>query len=186
MKKKDLPKLHSAIIEEFVDIKAAHNNLGILIQDARGQIDVIFEGMGMRPSNKIFDYIGFKTTLLKGESMHQTNLKNKVVYIAGRMRGMPNLNWHEFDMAEKMLESKGAIPINPANHDREAGYTPESLGKLTKEEFDKFLRQCFAKDLDAICNKCHAMYMLRGWEEGKGSVAEHKLAEAIEMPIFYE
>jgi len=34
--------------------------------------------------------------------------------------------------------------------------------------------------------ECDAIYMLEGWEESKGALIEHFLAETLEMPIFYQ
>lgn len=42
------------------------------------------------------------------------NLKDKIIYIAGPMRGMPDLNVFSFQMAEHMLRAKGARVLNPA------------------------------------------------------------------------
>jgi len=34
--------------------------------------------------------------------------------------------------------------------------------------------------------ECDAIYMLEGWDQSKGAIMEHFLAEELEMPIFFQ
>ena len=66
-KEKEQPKtnlkgLHGELIAELAIVKSAHNELGIMITDMRGQIDTIFEREGVKVPKKQYDYVGFKTT----------------------------------------------------------------------------------------------------------------------------
>lgn len=102
------------------------------------------------------------------------------IYIAGPMRGYPNNNHAEFDRAEEhLLKKEIYIPINPARIDREAGVNPAD--DMTKLE----LRDALKRDFDLIFD-CHAMYMLSGWGRSDGARAEHALAIAMGMGIYYE
>jgi hypothetical protein len=38
----------------------------------------------------------------------------------------------------------------------------------------------------AICDNCTAIYMMAGWESSSGAKAEHALAKALGLSIFYE
>jgi len=37
-----------------------------------------------------------------------------------------------------------------------------------------------------MVRRCDALYMLKGWQESKGAVAEHKLALSLGLEILYE
>lgn len=91
------------------------------------------------------------------------------IYIAGPMRGLPLFNVPAFNEAEQALLTLGHEPFNP-------GHIDPSLP----------IRQMFAIDMDWITREAEAIYMLRGWETSRGARAEHALAVAIDLPIFYQ
>ena len=98
------------------------------------------------------------------------------IYIAGPMRGKPQLNWPAFDAAKDFLLSLGLDPVSPADIDREAGISPEG-------PFDDLVvRDCMKRDLKELM-ECHALLMLPGWENSRGAIAEHALAVAMSIPV---
>ena len=62
---KELKLLHAELVAEIVIVKTAHQELGVAISDLRGQLDTLFERMGVEVPIKEFSYIGFKTTEIK-------------------------------------------------------------------------------------------------------------------------
>lgn len=111
------------------------------------------------------------------------------IYIAGPMRGKPFFNFPNFDAAALQLRSQGHEVVSPAEMDREIGFDPELLGTdydwedLNKCEFS--LSDAIDRDIAAL-KKCHAIYMLRGWQDSRGAKAEKALAEWIGLYVLYQ
>ncbi|MBO7207094.1 MAG: DUF4406 domain-containing protein [Kiritimatiellae bacterium] len=106
---------------------------------------------------------------------------NKLVYIAGPMRGIPGFNYPLFNDVAKALRQTGYQVINPAEIGDYFG-NPEDLEK------DKRLLD-LVMSIELLCViKCDAICLLQGWETSKGARAElaaaleHNL-EVIESPI---
>ena len=92
----------------------------------------------------------------------------KRVYIAGPMRGYPNLNFDSFFKAEERLKNKGYYVINPARN---------PLGLQVKEYMD----------IDLLYVKiCDSIYMLKGWEGSIGALDEFSMAKSKGKAILYE
>jgi hypothetical protein len=98
------------------------------------------------------------------------------------MRGYPSFNWDAFNRAASKLRDNPAIGDihNPAEMDAELGIQPD------QEITNRDLRGMLAMDLKVICEECDVMYMLVGWEKSWGAKAEHALATALGMQIWYE
>lgn len=92
----------------------------------------------------------------------------KIIYIAGPMSGLPNFNRHEFFATAKALQDDGFNVLNPAT-------LPDGLTQ------QQYMAICLPMVMASNC-----VYMLRGWKKSKGAVAEHALAEKLELPIIYE
>jgi hypothetical protein len=113
------------------------------------------------------------------------------IYLAGPMSGIPEFNFPAFmDMAD-YLRQRGYNVFNPAEHDIErVGHDFSTEAKTgDAEDAAKYgitYRKCLKADLTWICDQADAMYMLTGWEKSKGCQAEHSLAKALDIPIFYE
>lgn len=103
--------------------------------------------------------------------------KVKRIYIAGPMTGLPELNRAEFrkavDFIWKALKET-AIGFNPHQVADMLGWTEET----PPSEIASMLLG------DLI--DCHAIYMLRGWENSKGARAEHAVAVWIGLEIIYQ
>lgn len=78
-------------------------------------------------------------------------------YLAGPMRGYPDLNRPMFIRVANLLIQKGFTVWNPAEH---GNYFESSFGK------------CMIRDLDAVINKCDGIALLPGWRESIGANAE--------------
>lgn len=105
-------------------------------------------------------------------------------YVAGPMRGYKNFNFDAFDSAANDLRAMGHVAISPTDLDRVhegwVDYPPDDLvvdGDLK--------RRCITRDLMAIM-ECDALYMLPGWENSLGAIAEHSLATFLGLEIYEE
>ena len=97
------------------------------------------------------------------------------------MRGYDKYNFPAFDKAAAGLRAIGWNVISPAEMDREAGFDENKNQEITPEMMDDF----FDRDVAAI-RKSHAIYLLKGWQESKGAVAERHLALWRNLKIIEE
>lgn len=114
------------------------------------------------------------------------------VYIAGKMRGVPQFGFPAFDAAEAMLRKQGHWVFNPAKHDRTAlALNPEQFpnGEFsdagwTAEQVTNFLRQAVSWDMSRICDS-DAIALLPGWESSQGAMAELAVARLLGLGVIY-
>lgn len=92
-----------------------------------------------------------------------------VIYVAGPMRGYPELNFPAFYEATDGLKEEGWVVLNPAE-------TPMGL---------KSPKAYLLIDLMMLA-EADAIYMMKGWEDSKGACLEHAWAEVLGIEIFYE
>ncbi|UDL89825.1 DUF4406 domain-containing protein [Mesorhizobium sp. PAMC28654] len=111
------------------------------------------------------------------------------IYIAGPMRGKPDFNFPAFDKASQFLRRLGHTVFNPADRDRKVH--GEDFGKgdgnqdvAVQKGFN--LREALATDMKFIAEEADAIWMLEGWETSLGARAEHALATALSLRIFYD
>jgi len=91
-------------------------------------------------------------------------------YIAGKMRGVDDLNRAAFNTAARMLCGEGHTCFNPAAN---------SLGAdATWQDYMRF-------DIPELC-KCDAIYMLDGWWWSPGARLEHEVAQACGLTVRYQ
>ena len=108
------------------------------------------------------------------------------------MRGKPDWNYDAFNKTEKMLSKIGWNVINPATLD-ENSREAQSLN-CNSTDFDPdenaihrdVNRKIMKRDLDAICDKCDAIYMLEGWQMSQGACAEFYLSCSLGLTVLYE
>ena len=111
------------------------------------------------------------------------------IYVAGLMRGYDDYNYPAFDYRTDKLKEAGWKVINPAELDRQQGKPindPDSFSPDSNYEDHFFMRKALKRDMDAICEKCTAIYMMSKWETSRGAKAEWHLAKALGLDIFYE
>lgn len=103
------------------------------------------------------------------------DIRGKRVYLAGPMRGKPDLNVPAFDEAQEWLLSLGAAFVfNPArawgHNDREASwYMLHDLHRLTESDGGSPL-------FDAVV-------FLPGWTNSEGATLEYQVARACGVAI---
>lgn len=104
------------------------------------------------------------------------------IYIAGPMRGREKFNFPAFYAAEKELQAKGWVTLNPARADNDAGFdetTPQE--NVTREMMNEFLLR------DArMLSQSDAIYLLDGWETSKGARGERGIAEWLGLEIIHQ
>ena len=90
------------------------------------------------------------------------------IYIAGPMRGIPQLNFPEFYRVEAEWRARGWEVVNPAQMDVEHGFVP------TKEQTffaNLSIEQAMSRDLPAVSGCC-AIALMTGWEKSQGANME--------------
>lgn len=88
-----------------------------------------------------------------------------LIYIAGKMSGLPDYNRPAFMQAEKMLKDKGHIVINPA-------YNPDGL------THEQYMHICLP-----MVEVADAIYLLDGWEDSRGAFREYLHAKDLNKVI---
>lgn len=90
-----------------------------------------------------------------------------IVYIAGKMNGLPDKGRETFAKAEEYLKSYGHIVLNPA-------CLPDGMKP------HQYMPICLAmlEQADAVC-------LLEGWEYSKGAILEKLYANYQFKKIFY-
>lgn len=91
-----------------------------------------------------------------------------IVYIAGKMSGLPDLGRENFRRLEKKLTDRGHVVLNPAV--LPVGLRPESYMPICLAMIDA---------ADAVC-------IGNGWETSKGAKIELRYAEYQGKLVFYE
>lgn len=112
------------------------------------------------------------------------------IYVAGPMRNKPEFNFPAFHAASKRLRAAGHKVFSPAERDEEVHGTDFSKGtdgtieSIANTGFS--LRRSLGDDLDWICKHADGVYLLEGWENSKGALAEKATAEALGLEVMYE
>jgi len=106
-----------------------------------------------------------------------TEPPNRVLYLAGPMRGIAFYNFPMFDRVAAALRDVGYEVINPADEDRkEDNFDPTLEPKFANPaycvvqpgmDFSKIIRRCF----EAVM-RCDEIVLLPGWENSVGAIAE--------------
>jgi hypothetical protein len=122
-----------------------------------------------------------------------TPMRQKQVYIAGPMSGLPEFNFPAFFAAQKRLEARGWIVHNPAEKDQEHDLDKEAVktgdDRLAMANGFDF-RGAYLWDVTKIIQG-NAIYMLKGWESSRGAFGEWAVAQAMkskfpDYEIMYE
>ena len=113
------------------------------------------------------------------------------IYVAGPMRGYPEFNFPAFRVAAAKLRAEGHIVFSPAEKDEEVHGQEFSksfkTGSLEAAEATGFsLRRALGDDLAWITSEADGVYLLAGWENSRGALAEKATAEALGLEILYE
>lgn len=105
------------------------------------------------------------------------------IYIAGPMRGYPDLNFPAFDAARDAFTQAGWVVTSPACLSRASGHTTD------REHRDhQHNRACATTDTEVLlgfrAEDGDAIAMLPGWEDSTGAVAELTLARWLGLRVY--
>lgn len=103
------------------------------------------------------------------------------IYIAGPMRGYPELNFPSFFKAEDEWRERGWIVVNPAQMDLDDGYNPYEDPNIEVNGIS--FTEAMARDLPAVAS-CHAIALLPGWEKSVGANTELKHALELGRKVY--
>lgn len=113
------------------------------------------------------------------------------IYVAGPMRGYPEFNFPAFKTATYTLRREGHTVFSPAERDEEIHgedfskqFKTGDIAQATEQGFS--LRRALGDDLAWICREADAIYMLKGWEDSSGAMAEWMTAKALGLKFIYE
>ena len=103
--------------------------------------------------------------------------RTPTVYVAGPMRGYPDLNFPAFHRAASLGRSVGFKVISPAEEDIKCGVDSKDV-MFSLDACREFAR----RDVNLIFG-CTAVAVLPGWEKSVGATAEVALARWLGLPI---
>jgi len=91
-----------------------------------------------------------------------------IVYIAGPMTGLPDLNYPAFNAAEEALTAAGHAVLNPARNGTIVG----------SNAWQQYMRLSIAQVLQA-----ETVALLPGWVNSRGATLERRIAKALDLQI---
>ena len=92
-------------------------------------------------------------------------MTKRTIYLAGPMRGQPDLNFPTFNRVAAHLRAWGSVVFNPAEFGEGGG-----------------IRSIFIEDVEALM-QCDLLVLLPGWKDSLGAKAEYALARAVGMEV---
>lgn len=125
--------------------------------------------------------IPFKAPIVKGDIKFSSLLPvggfqviHSKIYISGPVTGKENHNIEQFKEAEVFLRSCGFEVWNPLEIQ-----LPEV--KFSKEELWQYCMHFCVRAIPL----CDSMLMLPDWQNSKGAVQEHRIAQMLGLAIYY-
>lgn len=100
------------------------------------------------------------------------------LYLAGPMRGYERHNFPAFDGAAAELRAQGHEVFNPADHDREIGFSEDTVDVPPDTLYD-MMRWDLARVMEV-----DAVVFLPGWQQSRGACAERTVAHYLGLPCF--
>lgn len=100
------------------------------------------------------------------------------LYIAGPMRGIPELNHPAFFEAEAALRPR-YITFNPARQDQDSGIDEAAFA----DNENAIIREVLELDTRWICRHADGIALLNGWRYSKGAKMEVALGKALGLPV---
>jgi hypothetical protein len=97
-------------------------------------------------------------------------------YLAGPMRGYPELNFPAFHEAARFLRLCGIVVWSPAEIDLPEGFDPTKDDALPLKHYMK-------TDLPAVCD-ADCVVVLKGWEKSQGAKLETLVAARCDIPVY--
>lgn len=111
------------------------------------------------------------------------------IYLAGKMRGVPEFNFPAFHKAAAQLRALGHEVFSPAERDAQAygadfgKDNPTGSEEAAVHTYNFNLREALGADTAWICAHAEAIVLLPGWEGSKGATAERALGLALGLGI---
>ncbi|MGB4776005.1 MAG: DUF4406 domain-containing protein [Daejeonella sp.] len=100
--------------------------------------------------------------------MQKENSELPIIYIAGKISGVPDLNRPKFEAATKDLRSRGHIVRNPL----------EICEGMDPDQWELCMRKC----ISVLC-QCDLLVLLDDWVQSKGAQIEFRLANDLLIPF---
>ena len=107
----------------------------------------------------------------------------KRVYLAGPMSGYEDLNIPLFLHVSKQLRAAGYEVFCPGDLSMATFGSFERIRQIPDEEIEEYRRHQLSIELAWICRFAEGMFMLPGWENSSGAIAERALAKALKLDI---
>jgi len=130
--------------------------------------------------------IGSKADALVKELIASADEGQRIMYIAGPMRGIAEFNFPAFDAARDHANRCGIVAISPADLDR-AEFS-DSLSQGDLQEFENHLTDIVERDTRAILAIARSgnpggVAALPGWRKSTGAAAEVTLARWLKLSV---
>jgi hypothetical protein len=93
-------------------------------------------------------------------------------------------NFGAFQRAALLLRALGHDVVNPAEVDMAVWSFDGREQRDLKPRMDR--RHVLGLDVGMLLPTCDAIYMLRGWSESTGAMAELAMAQALGMQVMFE
>lgn len=105
-----------------------------------------------------------------------------LVYLAGKMRGLPEFGFPLFDKGKRILEQHGYEVVSPADMDRLIGFDPRGLHGTDEElaQLKFSTADALRRDFQEILN-CTHFALLSNWRDSGGAKVEKMVAGAIDL-----
>jgi hypothetical protein len=92
-------------------------------------------------------------------------MKQKKIYIAGKISGLPEEMYKEkFGVASLNLQLEGYLPQNPV----------EICSDIESDDWSDYIEYCLE-----VLSACDGIYLLNDWQESRSARIEKKVAEII-------
>ena len=91
----------------------------------------------------------------------------KIIYLSGKMTGMPDFNYPAFNEAADNLRARGHTVMNPAEN------PVPPCGS-----WEGYMRNAIAQVV-----KADTIVLLPGWAESRGAVVEYELARTLKIAV---
>lgn len=103
------------------------------------------------------------------------------VFISGPISGMLNLNRDAFEFEAILLKQEGCEVFSPFSITPPSEEARKEWGENAAYlEWNYYMRVCVGQ-----IPLCDRMHMLPGWQNSKGAVWEHRIAEMLGLEITY-
>lgn len=96
-------------------------------------------------------------------------------YLAGRMTGLPDFNYPEFERVAKELRNRGLEIVSP--HELHVGESKATRGLQPYQQY-------LVAGIVAL-TRCDAIILMEGWAQSTGARKELDVALTLNLKIFY-